>query len=615
MTKLPVIVGFGGVNAAGRSSGFHSYKRMIADVLSEHEMQSTWQDLAHRMGLEAESIDAEVIESIRQGTLVRRIDSFDPDHLLYQSQASLSSENDRISFTLRKSKLPNQIPDNWHLEEKGSKVIVTVHGALDALLPQSVSFPVSSGANIPHGFDPGKLYNARFHPRGLKLSVYGASDMMNSLGLEWSHVLSAITPDQVSVYAGSSMGQIDESSMAGMMAAPLTSGRVSSKMMAMSFAQMPADFINSYVLSSIGNTGTNMGACATFLYNLRQGINDIQQGLARVVIVGNAEAPIVAELMEGYRVMGALAEDHKLCNLDGTDQPDNRRACRPFSDNAGFIMGESAQFVILMDDQLALQLGANIYGSVADVFVNADANKKSISAPGVGNYVTMAKATALAKAILGDEALQSTYVHAHGTGTPQNRVTESHILNEVAKTFGIKSWPVTAIKSYVGHSMGVAAGDQLIAALGVWKYGYIPGIKTIDHIADDVHCSNLNILTDHHFVGPQGEKCQGVILNAKGFGGNNASGLVLSPQKTLAMLSKRYGKQAIDEYVARNETVAQRVIAADDKATQGDETMLYSFGEAVMDEKDVSIEPTQLKLSGFEHAIPLPQENPFKDYI
>ena len=37
-----------------------------------------------------------------------------------------------------------------------------------------------------------------------------------------------------------------------------------------------------------------------------------------------------------------------------------------------------------------MKLGATVYGSVADVFINADANK--VTAPGVGNYVTVAKA-------------------------------------------------------------------------------------------------------------------------------------------------------------------------------------------------------------------------------
>lgn len=615
MTKLPLIVGFGGMNAAGRSSGFHSYKRMIADVLSDEEMKTTWQDLAYRMGLtDSDALDSELVEAIKAGTLVRRIDSFDPDNLLYQYKASLSSDSEQISFTLRKSKLPNKIPDNWVVEEQGSKVKITVNGELGALLEDRVSFPVSSGGNIPAGFDPGKLYNSRFHPRGLKLTVYGASDALNSMGVDWDEVLTHIKPDEVSVYAGSSLSQIDDQSLAGMLAAPLTGGRVSTKMMALSFAEMPADFINGYVINSVGTTGTNMGACATFLYNLRQGMYDIQHGKSKVVIVGNAEAPVVAEVMEGFRVMGALAEDEQLKALDNSENVDNRRACRPFSSNAGFTMAESAQFVVLMDDELALELGATIYGSVADVFVNADANKKSISAPGVGNYVTVAKATALAKAILGEEGVKQTFVQAHGTGTPQNRVTESHILNEVAKTFAIDNWPVTAIKSYVGHSMSAAAGDQLIASLGVWQYGWIPGIQTIDHVADDVHQSNLNILTDHAFAGEQGEDYKAVILNAKGFGGNNATGLVLSPAQTLAMLGNKYGDSAMLAYHNKNIEVQRTAAENDQAACIGTETIRYQFGERVMDETSVSMTQESMKLSEFEQAIVLPQVNPYADY-
>ena len=54
----------------------------------------------------------------------------------------------------------------------------------------------------------------------------------------------------------------------------------------------------------------------------------------------------------------------------------------PFSDNAGFVLGESAQFLVLMSDTLALEVGATIYGSVPEVFVHADGNKTSISSPG-----------------------------------------------------------------------------------------------------------------------------------------------------------------------------------------------------------------------------------------
>ena len=57
-------------------------------------------------------------------------------------------------------------------------------------------------------------------------------------------------------------------------------------------AEMTADFVNAYILGSVGATGANVGACATFLYNLRQGITDIRAGNCRVAVIGSSEAPI-----------------------------------------------------------------------------------------------------------------------------------------------------------------------------------------------------------------------------------------------------------------------------------------------------------------------------------
>ena len=112
----------------------------------------------------------------------------------------------------------------------------------------------------------------------------------------------------------------------------------------------------------------------------------------------------------------------------------------PFADNSGFTVAESAQFIVLFDDQLALETGANIYGAVNDVFVNADGHKKSITGPGFGNYLTMSKAVAATRNVIGEQRLrEATFVQAHGTGTPQNRVTEAAILNKVASTFGLKN--------------------------------------------------------------------------------------------------------------------------------------------------------------------------------
>ena len=145
-----------------------------------------------------------------------------------------------------------------------------------------------------------------------------------------------------------------------------------------------------------------------------------------------------------------------------------------------------------MEDSLALDLGAQIYGTVSSVSSHSDGFKSSISGPGIGNYITVAKCVSEGEKILGSKKIKNnSFVHAHGTGTPANRTTESHILNEVAETFGIKSWAVTGIKSYLGHSMAPASGDQLVTALGTWNKGVIPGIHSTDAIAEDVFDDNL----------------------------------------------------------------------------------------------------------------------------
>src|SRR5690606_3442248 len=102
LSRLPVIVGFGGFNAAGRSSGHQAYKRMVLESLSTNEREQTLAALAVLMGLvkweQGEYRDssdlsysqAQVAETFGQqvldGTLVRRIEKtfFDVDAAHWQ---------------------------------------------------------------------------------------------------------------------------------------------------------------------------------------------------------------------------------------------------------------------------------------------------------------------------------------------------------------------------------------------------------------------------------------------------------------------------------------------------------------------------------------------------
>ena len=614
LANLPVIVGIGGVNAAGRVSAHHAYRRLVIDALPNAATAETYRSLAGLMGLEDDPGAPETRAYINDHTLIRRIEQFDPDNIGWQRQTSLTPTADEsMTFTLPARQLPERLPDNWTvLDSHGKTVTVRVDGRLDVLVPDRRTSTVSSAAQIPTGFDPGTTYQSRNHPRGLQLTVWGASDAIRSIGMDWDVLRKQVRPDQFAVYSGSAMGQLDQNGMGGLLQAGMVGARVTSKQVALGLCEMPADFINAYVLGSLGATGATIGACATFLYNLRQGVEEIRSGRRRVVVVGNAEAPITPEVVDGYRTMGALAEDAALKAIDGTDVVDNRRACRPFAENCGFTLAEASIYIVLFDDELALETGAFMHGAVAGVYVNADGFKKSIPGPGIGNYVTVAKAMGLARAILGEDALrQRTYMHAHGTGTPQNRVTESHIMSELAGAFGIQQWPVAAIKAHLGHSLAPAGGDQLSAILGTWAYGWIPGITTIDAIAEDVHTENLQFTLAHREVDPG--LLDAAFINSKGFGGNNATGLILAPHVTRAMLERKHGAQAMKRHAQRHEDVAIAFAGYDQRMTRGEESPIYQFGKGVLEGTDLGISDTRIDVPGYGQPIELDVADPYPD--
>ncbi len=631
MANLPVIIGFGGINAAGRSSFHHGYQRLIEPHLSVEQrthmltglatltQQVTYQNGQYRLVsgdvITSQQIHAQLKQSLLERTLIRPIqnNAYDIEHLILNKATHLTPANnhsDSIRFTIRARHLPKQVPANWQIKDHGSNIEVTVQGGMDVIIPDVQRARVSAAGQLPDGFVPGSLYPSRNHPRSLQMTVFGASDALQSIGIDWQVIQSQLNPDRIAVYASNSIGQMDEQGFGGLLKYPTQGRRITSKQMPLGYGQMPADFVNAYIIGNVGAVGSALGACATFLYNLRNGVNDIKSGLRDLVIVGSSDAPVTPEVMEGFRTMGALAEDQEICQLDHSEIPNLRRTSRPFSSNCGFTMGEASQWVVLASDRLAMALGAQIYASVPGVFANADGYKKSIAAPGIGNYLTLGKTCSLTRAILGEKSLRHrSCVQAHGTSTPQNRVTESHVLNETAKAFGITNWPIGAVKAYLGHSQGSASGDQLIASLGLWQYGYFPGITTIDHVAEDVHKSQLRIESQHMELGR--DSIDSVLLNAKGFGGNNASAMLMSPQATQTLLRKRHGQKAYSAWQSAQEPIQQQAQAYEEAVTNGTAKPIYRFNHQVVDGEALGISDTTISIPGYDHGVDINVDNPY----
>jgi len=538
MTQLPLIVGFGGYNSGGRASFHQSYRRIIFESLSKEEQDKTIAGIACLMGLvtfengayldDRNALDLSQVaekhrDAVLQGTLIRKIEGnhFDVDAVQAYSKMDLDTDSD-IKFTVRTRKLPNPVPENWQVTDNGDKTSdVVISNGMQASVDTYRVNEVQGAGQLPTGFEPAEQYNSRFHPRGLQLAVLAASDALNSVGVEWQEILDQVDPDQVAVYATSAMGQNDEFGYGGMLQARLRSG-------------------------------------------LRQGVDDIKSGRRRVVVCGSAEAPLQTEIIEGYSSMGALATVEKLAKLDGVSEQDVdfRRSSRPFSDNCGFTLGESAQYVVLMDDEL----------------------EESIR--------------------------QRSYVQAHGSSTPQNRVTESEVLDKVAAAFDIEHWPITSIKAYYGHPTGPASGDQLAGALGSFETGVLQGIKTITSVAEDVLDDRLDILL-------QDKKAEMDVcfLNTKGFGGNNATASVLSAKVAKQMLIKRYGESAYDGYTARNQSVVSKQQVYEQQADHGQLNVIYNFGEGIIDDHQIEINADSLTLPGRKNSVNLDLDNPFSDMV
>lgn len=636
MARLPVIVGFGGINSAGRTSSHQAYRRIVFDLLPSSLQQDVLLDLAtitnmaeHKNGLwythGGEALDATALvdsigESLLARTLIRRIHPslFDVDHVVLHKSTTLQSNqsDEKLSFTIKTRSLPNDRPTNWHVTELSSTLSeVTVDGNLETFIKDTRPLSVKAAGQLPTGFDPSKLYQSRNHPRGLQMTVYGASDAIKSSGIDWETIRNKVSPDQMAVYAANSIGQMDDLGFGGMLKSALMGKRTTSKHLPLGYAQMPADFVNAYILGSVGNVGTAIGACATYFFNLEKAIDGIKTGKFRVAMVGGSDAPITPEIIEGFRTMGALAEDTALLALDqitNQSEPDHTRSCRPFAQNCGFTIGESSQWTLLMDDELAIELGAEIFGAIPAVFSHADGHKKSISAPGIGNYLTMSKAMAYLQNIIGNEGLtQRTFIQAHGTSTPQNRITESHVLSKAATSFGATDMPVVAMKAFLGHSQGTAGGDQLHLSLGVWKDGILPGITTSHAIADDVYQDGLKFQLKHEAYGK--DYFDAALLNSKGFGGNNATAVLLSPNQTLKMLCKRYSEEQMSAYHAKNVDVAAAAEDYNQAAIRGETLPIYKFGFNVLGGEELNITDKSIQLPGYELAVDLNIDNDFSD--
>ena len=103
------------------------------------------------------------------------------------------------------------------------------------------------------------------------------------------------------------------------------------------------------------------------------------------------------------------------------------------------------------------------------------------------------------------------------------------------------------------------------------------------------------------------------FLNSKGFGGNNATAVVLSPAKVESMMESRYGAEKISQYRQKREAVRAVAAQYDFAASNGELQVNYNFGSGIIEDQDIVITDASVAIDSFARPINLSFENPYSD--
>ncbi|KAG0288584.1 3-oxoacyl-[acyl-carrier-protein] synthase, partial [Dissophora globulifera] len=151
-----------------------------------------------------------------------------------------------------------------------------------------------------------------------------------------------------------------------------------------SFINTMAAWINMLLLSSSGPIKTPVGACATAVESVEIGVDTIQSGKAKIVVVGGFD-DFQEESAYEFANMKATSNTEDEIAHGRTPKEMSRPAT---STRSGFMESHGAGMAILMNADLAVKMGVPIYGVVALTNTATDKEGRSVPAPGQGVLTT-----------------------------------------------------------------------------------------------------------------------------------------------------------------------------------------------------------------------------------
>lgn len=200
-----------------------------------------------------------------------------------------------------------------------------------------------------------------------------------------------------------------------------------------------------------GPLQTVVNACSAGGDAIGLGAAWIRRGLCDVVIAGGADE-LYQVTYTGFKSLLIYDE----------------APCRPFDiERRGLNLGEGAAIFVLMSEEVRQKAPKKPRGYVWGYGSTTDAFHPTKTRPdGLGLKMAIDEAMKAA----GKSAAEIAFINAHGTGTRDNDLIESRVLND--RLPGI---PFFSTKGYTGHTLGASGAIEAAFTIAALEEGRIPG--------------------------------------------------------------------------------------------------------------------------------------------
>ncbi|GAL87035.1 beta-ACP synthase [Sporocytophaga myxococcoides] len=235
-------------------------------------------------------------------------------------------------------------------------------------------------------------------------------------------------------------------------------------------------------------------ACSSSANSIMLGARMIKAGMLDRVVAGGVDSLTVFTI-NGFNTLMILDKEH----------------CRPFDDSRqGLNLGEGAGYIVIESEEAAKAGNRPILAEVSGYANTNDAYHQTASSPdGQGAFLAMKKALQVA----GLAAEEIDYINVHGTGTPNNDLSEG---TAMTRLFGTQIPKFSSTKSYTGHTLGACGGIEAVySTLSIMNKTIFPNLNF------KVKMKELDLAPETSLI--SGIDIKSVLSNSFGFGGNNSA--------------------------------------------------------------------------------------------